>query len=237
MRILALDTSTRLASLALAGNEGLVAELRMEVRTGHAATLLPSLKHLLALSGWNIKDIELIACAVGPGSFAGLRIGIATVKGIALATGAQTVGVNTLRAMALPHAAGTRVICPVLDAKKDQVYAALFEGDKSGGLRRISEDLALFPAQLAERLKGRRVLMVGEGAVRYASLLREGIGKGALFDLGEIWYSVAGAVAAIGRDKAKNGDLDTTLIPNYIRSSDAEEKAAISERSHNGHSR
>lgn len=220
MRILAIDTSTQLGSIALATDEELLAECAVKVSRGHAAFLLPTLRHLLGTIGWDISDIEWVACATGPGSFAALRVGISTVKGIAFATGAGMIGVNTLESMALPFSHAKLNICPVIDAKKEQVYAALFSGDGHGRLQRISEDLLIQPEKLTEILS-EKTLILGDGAIRYRSRLAESLGGRALFLPESICYHRAGAVAGIGLEGIRYGKRDDRLMPHYIRPPDA----------------
>lgn len=236
MRILAIDTSTRIGSVALADQGKLLACSSLETTKGHAKFLLPSIYQLCKQLTWTVGQVDLIACATGPGSFASLRIGISTAKGIAFATGASTIGVNTLEAMARPFAFLKMNICPVLDAKKDQVYSAFFNTDGQGNLHRSTEDMLLFPEQLVDKIED-NTLLFGEGALLYKHVFCSKVSEQPLFAPTQLWYHIGGAVAIIGEEKAQSGQIGDTLVPNYIRPPDAVAQKIILERSPNGDSR
>ena len=236
MRILGIDTSTLIGSIALLLDGQLVVETSERVSSGHAGFLLPSISALLEQASWKIDQLDAIACAIGPGSFAGLRIGIATVKGLAFASKTATVGINTLEAMALSSGAKKLRICPILDAKKEQVYVAFFQMDGQGGLERLSEDLALEPKALADRLDP-ETLLIGDGAQKYAALFQKKLGDRALFAKENLCYHNGRSVAQLGLRKLRYGVTDSGLYPNYVRPPDAKECKEKLERSPNGDSR
>src|SRR5919109_3236596 len=162
MRVLAVETSSRAGGVALLDGERLVAEYLLDVSATHSERLMAAVDRVLADARWTAGDLAGLAVAVGPGSFTGLRIAVSTVKGLALALGVPIAAVPTLDAMAaaLPWAA--LPVCPVLDARKGEVYAALYRWDGQG-MRREWDYLALAPAALAARLR-EPVLVVGDGA-------------------------------------------------------------------------
>ena len=152
MRVLAVETSTLSGGAALLDGERVVGEYTLDVRITHSERLMAAIDQLLTDAGWTARDLEGIAVTVGPGSFTGLRVGLSTVKGLALALSIPVAAVPTLDAMAamLPFAA--LPVCPVLDARKREVYASLYRWDGLG-MRRHWEYLAIAPDDLARRLE------------------------------------------------------------------------------------
>src|SRR2546428_9468073 len=141
MRLLAVETSTLAGGAALLDGELVVGEYALDVSRTHSERLMGAIDRLLTDAGWTVRDLEGLAVSVGPGSFTGLRIGLSTVKGLALALSIPIVAVPTLDAMAalLPFAA--LPVCPVLDTSNSEVYALLYQWD-GAGMRRIWDYLA-----------------------------------------------------------------------------------------------
>jgi tRNA threonylcarbamoyladenosine biosynthesis protein TsaB len=162
MRVLAVETSTLAGGVALIDGERLVAEYLLDVSLTHSERLLAAIDRVLADAGWSPRDLQGLAVAIGPGSFTGLRVGISTVKGLAFALGVPVAAVPTLDAMASAMPWAAPPVCPVLRARRDEVYAALYRWDGED-MRRESEYLALPPAELAARL-GEPTLLLGDGA-------------------------------------------------------------------------
>ncbi|MGH7311444.1 MAG: tRNA (adenosine(37)-N6)-threonylcarbamoyltransferase complex dimerization subunit type 1 TsaB [Candidatus Rokuibacteriota bacterium] len=162
MRLLAVETSTLAGGVAILEDDRLRGEYILDVSATHSERLLPAIDRVLADAGWSPGDLQGLAVAVGPGSFTGLRIGLSVVKGLALALGVPVVAVPTLDAMAaaLPFAA--LPVCPVLDARKGEVYCCLYRWEGSV-MRRQWDYLALAPATLAARLI-EPVVLLGDGA-------------------------------------------------------------------------
>ncbi len=167
MRVLAVETSTLAGGAALLDGDRVRGQYVLDVRVTHSERLMGAVDRLLADAGWTPRDLEGLAVAVGPGSFTGLRVGISTVKGLALALGIPVAPVPTLDAMAasLPFAA--LPVCPVLDARKHEVYAARYRWD-GRAMRREWDYLAVAPAELARRLHEPTVLL-GDAARAIAS--------------------------------------------------------------------
>lgn len=162
MRVLAVETSTLAGGVALVDGERLVAEYLLDVSVTHSERLLAAIDHVLADAGWTPRDLQGLAVAVGPGSFTGLRVGISTVKGLALALDLPVAVVPTLDAMAAALPWASLPVCAVLHARRNEVYAAVYRWDGEG-FRRESEYLALAPDELAARL-GEPTLLLGDGA-------------------------------------------------------------------------
>lgn len=172
MKILAFESSAVSASVALIEDERLVAQSFQNCGLTHSRTLLPMAEDQLANCGVSLDEIDAIAVAHGPGSFTGVRIGVATVKGLALGAGKPCVGVSTLEAMAW----GARVLggplCCVMDARAGQVYNALFTVE-NGAPRRLCSDRALRLADLGEEIGGAPYFLVGDGADLCYNTLKE----------------------------------------------------------------
>ncbi len=241
MLILGIDTATTAASAALVENGRLVREAvhRPEPRNGagaprgnHAAVLLPLIDDLLRAAGSRLPDVGAFAVALGPGSFTGLRIGLATVKGLVYGSDAPVVGVPTLHAVAARVDDHEGFICPFLDARKKEVYAALFRR-KSGCLERVSDDVVAPPAAVLEaarrRIGSERCLFIGDAIAAYESIIQQTLGAQALETLGAGYPSTAAAVARLAEEKLRRGDYDAVgpLAPIYLRPSEAELKKPL----------
>jgi tRNA threonylcarbamoyladenosine biosynthesis protein TsaB len=215
MRLLAVETSTLAGGAALLDGDRIVAEHLSDVRVTHSERLLLAIDRLLGDAGWTPRQLDGLAVAIGPGSFTGLRIGLSTVKGLALALGAPVATVPTLDAMAagLPFAA--LPVCPVLDARKGEVYTSFYRW-KGNGMRREWEYLALAPDDLAARLH-EPVILLGEGAVHVRSSYVE------LAPPHRRLPSPA-TVAVLGAERLRAGDVvpAAELVPLYLRPSEAE---------------
>lgn len=166
MKILAIESSAKAASAALCEDKVLLAQAYQNSGMTHSTTLLPLCEQLLKNTGTALKDVELIACAQGPGSFTGLRIGLATAKGLAWADELPCMGVSTLEAMAWNASAVKGVLCCCMDARRSQIYNALFESDGAGKIIRLTEDRAISIEALLEEKKvsGNPYFLVGDGA-------------------------------------------------------------------------
>lgn len=215
MRILAVETSTLAGGVALVDGERLIGEYLLDVRVTHSERLLPAIDHLLSDAGWRPHDLAGLAVAVGPGSFTGLRIGLSTVKGLALALGVPVAAVPTLDALAarLPFAA--LPVCPVLAARKGEVYCSLYRWERAG-MRREWEYLALAPEELARRL-GEPVILLGDGAAGIAAPAAR------LAPAAQRFPSPV-TVAMLGLERLGAGDAVAAadLVPLYLRPSEAE---------------
>ena len=217
MRVLAVETSTLAGGAALLDGELVVGEYALDVSATHSERLMGAIDRLLTDAGWTVRDLEGLAVSVGPGSFTGLRIGLSTVKGLALALSIPIVAVPTLDAMAalLPFAA--LPVCPVLDARKREVYASLYRWD-GAGMHRVWEYLAIAPSDLARRLE-EPVIVLGDAADQihspYARRIRPARRGPSPASVGALGY----VRLTIG-DTVRPADL----VPIYLRPSEAELK-------------
>jgi len=224
MKILAMETSTLAGGVALLDGDRLVAEYTLDVRTTHSERLLAAVDRLLEDAGWTLAALEGLAIAIGPGSFTGLRIGVSTVKGLAFSLGIPVVAVPTLEALAWTLPFAREPVCPVLDARKGEVYTALFHWDGSSFVRDW-EDQALDPEELCRRLSG-RVILVGDGVTRYGMLFAERLGELAIFAPPARRLPSPACVGQLGHSRLVARDVvDPALLnPRYLRPSEAELK-------------
>jgi len=166
MKILAIDTSALVATAALCEDDTPIAVYSQKSGLTHSATMLPIVKNILDNTNTSVDDIDLFAVSEGPGSFTGIRIGVATVKGLAFGKNKICIGVSTLEAMARTIGAfcTDAVVCPVMDARRNQLYNALFEY-RGGKLLRLTPDRTVTSDALAEELEAmdRPVFFVGDG--------------------------------------------------------------------------
>lgn len=233
MLILAVETSTLTGSVALVEaplsgdgsfrGEKILGEHILNLQGTHSERLMTSIDRLLKETSLSIRDVQGIALALGPGSFTGLRIGVSTVKGLAYALRVPVVGVPTLDALAHNIRFSSSLVCPVLDARKKEVYAALFRGDGEGQLLKVSEDWVLAPEDLCARIE-EKTIFLGNGTEIYQQTLRRKLGPLALFVPPELSLPRAVNVARLSLPKFKKClTCDTfSFTPIYVRRSEAE---------------
>lgn len=222
MKILALDSSAVVASVALCEDETLLAEYTLNNGNTHSETLLPMIETLLSHFGVTVDDVGLFAASTGPGSFTGVRIGAATLKGLAFAKSTPCVGVSTLEALAENAVSCRGLICPVMNARRSQVYTALFRSD-GRTLTRLMDDSALSIAELDELLSayGEEVSFVGDG---YRITL-DALKKTAAREIPDrLRHQSAYSVAQVARRAYEHGQstTDSALAVTYLRPSQAE---------------
>jgi tRNA threonylcarbamoyladenosine biosynthesis protein TsaB len=234
MNILAIDTSTSLASIAVAVNEQIVAESLLNTNRTLSARLVPEIERLLATAGLAITDIDLFASTVGPGSFTGVRGGVATIQGLALAVGKPCAGFSSLAMLAMNFSLSSTLVCPMLDARKGELYAALYDCTSPLPSPCIN-DCALPPAALLDQiagLTGKPVIFLGDGAVRYADQISERLGAQAIFAPFPLHTPHSSNGILLALLASRRGELlePGQLLPVYLRASDAElmKKKAVS---------
>lgn len=223
MKILAIETATVAGSIAILDDlEGLVGEVRTDVKIVHAERLMPSVEWLLKSSMVSIEEIDAFAVSIGPGSFTGLRIGLSTAKGFAYASGKPLVPVPTLDAFAGTLPFCSLMICPMLDARKNEVYAALYKW-RDGSLEKILPETAINPLDLMKEIK-EPVVFMGEGTRKYRALITDALDSMALFAPASRMTPSAATVAEIALEKIREGAVADIagLVPFYIRRSEAE---------------
>ena len=244
MRILGVDTATSTASVAIIEDGRLVAEeippragsanlsTESHFKSNHAEVILPLIESVLRAAAVSLSELSGLAVSIGPGSFTGLRVGLSTVKGLAYGWGIPVVGVSTLLANAARVTDFDGLICSVLDAKKKEVYAALFlrRGESFG---RLTEDSVLEATAVIDLVRkfddGAPCLFIGDGATTYKKLLVESFGNKAVLRQGNTTPSIASAVARFSEERCCSSNLDASvpLTPVYLRLSEAEVKRKI----------
>lgn len=221
-KILAVDSASLTGSIALCRGETLVAESLLNVRSTHSEKLLQQIDLLLAEAGWSLAEIDLLAVTTGPGSFTGLRIGIATVKGLAQVLDKPVVGVSSLQMVALNASAASVPICAFLDARKKEVYTQLFDASPDGPSP-VAEAKVMPPAKLLESLT-EKVLLIGDGVPQYRQVVEAVAGDKILLPWDTAHQLRASQAAWLAYRRWIHQDLSTAaeLLPTYIRPSDAE---------------
>ena len=243
MNILAIDTSSATVGAAIGSEQGIIGRLELAAGRQASETLLPLCESLLSLSSLNLTDMDALAVTVGPGSFTGLRIGLATVKAWAQALALPLIAVSTLEALA--HGAFERghVICPIINARRGELYAAAFAEKQ-----RLLEDMLITPEALAERLAlfthytcedrdaqqreesvsaiAQPVIFCGDGLAEAGDRLTALLGERMRLAPEQRQGFLAASVALLGRDKYLAGELADPIIlePAYLRPSAAEEQ-------------
>lgn len=226
MKILAIDSSAIAASVAICEDETLLAEYTINNGNTHSETILPMVESALKMLGLSVSDIDLFAVSNGPGSFTGVRIGTATLKALAFGSEKPCVGVSTLEALAHNLVGYKGIICPVMNARRSQVYTALFESDGER-LTRVIEDTPMAVTELDEVLAkcGEPVRFCGDGYDVTVPNLKEC----QYIDVPERErLQSAYSVAVVALEKYKNGEYttDRELVSTYLRPSQAERERA-----------
>ena len=224
MLILAFETSAKAASVALMENGKLLGQSYQNTGLTHSQTLLPMAQDLLKNCGRTPQQVEAVAVAAGPGSFTGIRIGVAAAKGLAWGKELPCYGVSTLEAMALNTGVYDGLIVPVMDARRNQVYTATFLA-KEGTVSRLCEDRAISLEELGNELKNvtQNIFLVGDGSIVCYNALQETIPKLILPPEHRMHQQAAGVALAAQKQIAAGLPGDgAQLNPNYLRLSQAE---------------
>lgn len=224
MLILALDTSTMLGGAALLRDDALIAESRLNVKITHSERIMTEVNGILLRSGLSLQDVDVFGIAAGPGSFTGLRVGLSTIKGLVYATGKKLVSASTLRSLAWNFPFSAYDVCPILDARRKEVYAGIYSW--SGG-----DFLTLLPEQavsledLLEKIKAPTVFL-GDGVPIYRTQIEERLGNNAIFAPPHKSVPSPANTAYLCLQRAMRGEFENpiALTPMYLRRSEAEIK-------------
>ena len=231
--VLAFETSAKAASVALLEGDKLIGESYQNTGLTHSQTLMQMCEDLLATCGKTVSDITAVAVANGPGSFTGVRIGVAAAKGLAWGAELPCYGVSTLEAMAEGLGVYDGFVVPTMDARRSQTYTAIFRAEE-GKLTRVMEDCAISFAELAEKLKSceKSIFLVGDGAVLCYNTLKEAV-TGLVLPPEHRQHQRAAGVALAAQKMIVAGESGdgASLSPNYLRLSQAErERLARAEK-------
>lgn len=225
MKVLALETSGTMGGVAIMDSEaGLLAESRINVKAvSHSERLMNEVHVTLQKCGLTIRDIDALAVAVGPGSFTGLRIGVASAKGLAFITRMPVVGVSSLEALAWSVGG---LVAPMFDARRSEVYCGVYRCDPLIGPEAVIAEAAWKPEALAEHLAGleQRLTLAGDGALAYRAVFEAALGRHAVFAPPHQMASSPAALAHLGLMRAMRGETRAgdIVMPAYIRKSEAE---------------
>jgi tRNA threonylcarbamoyladenosine biosynthesis protein TsaB len=224
MKLLALETSTMIGSIALSTATELLAEFQLGIKTSYSEKLLPAIDHVLYMSNTALQDIDAFAIAQGPGSFTSLRIGMSVIKGLSLATNKPLITVSSLDGLAHNMFASNDLICPLLDARRHEVYTAFYKKD-GNALRRLCPDRALRPEMLLEEIH-EDVVFLGDGSERYRQLIGNALRGKARFAPLPLNYPRASTIAHLAFQKGVQVPFSASesLTPLYGRPPEAEIK-------------
>lgn len=204
----------------------LVIEQNVGVAGAHARWLLKSVSDIMAEAGADIGEVDLIALATGPGSFTGLRIGVSVAKGLAWSLGVDVAGVSTLEALAINAGSTDLLVCPVLDARRGEVYGALYSFNGKDAEPILVDNAyppEAFIKSVSEASKGRRVLFLGPGLAAYGGMFKEAF-PDAEFAERDLWNVRAVSIARLAERGRATVLTPAELAPTYLRRSVAEEK-------------
>lgn len=241
MKVLAIDSSGLTATVAVVEDSLTIAEFTMNYKKTHSQTLLPMIDHMANMIELDLQTVDAIAVAGGPGSFTGLRIGSATAKGLGLALNKPLIHVPTIDGLAYQMYGCEDIICPIMDARRNQVYTGLYTFTKKEGTSPVElefqvteEQMAIAVAELIEKLNayGKPVVFLGDGVPVYENALAEGLKVPYSFAPSFMNRQRASVVGALGIEYYKAGKYETAAEhqPDYLRVSQAERERAEREK-------
>jgi len=229
MKILALDSSGLVATVAIVEDNQTIAEYTVNYKKTHSQTLLPMLDEIVKMTEFNLATIDAIAVAGGPGSFTGLRIGSATAKGLGLALDKPLIHIPTVDALAYNLYGNSGLICPIMDARRNQVYTGIYRF-KHNAFEVLEGQMAIDVQELIGKLNayGEKVTFLGDGVPVYGEQLKEGLTVDYAFAPAHMNRQSAAAVGTLAMEYYENGKIETAAEhkPDYLRLSQAERERA-----------
>ena len=218
MIILGMDTSSVNATVALLNDRKLIGEYIISNDRTHSQIIMPLLDDLLSKTGINISDVDVFATCIGPGSFTGLRIGITTIKTLAQAMNKPVIGIDSLKGLSL-NVMSNDYICPLIDARHNQVYTALYKDN----LCKTEPDVVDIDI-LLESLRGKKTVFVGDGVLTYQDKINEFANENWKIAPINLQMQKASSICYGAYERAVNNDFDNlfSLVPLYLRKSQAE---------------
>ncbi len=225
MKVLAVDTSSLVASVAVTDNMTLLGEFTLNHKKTHSQKLMILVKDLLESLDLLPQDIDLYSASSGPGSFTGLRIGVTTIKALAYASQKPVVSIPTLDALAYNIPAADALVCPIMDARNDQVYTALYKWEKNLPVK-VTEYMGIHINELIQLIKGKnkKTIFTGDAVEKYKEQLKEAIGENCGFAVPNLLLQRASSVALMAYVRASEGLTENCfdMVPFYLRKSQAE---------------
>lgn len=219
MLILGIDTSTNVGSVAIYSDvKGTLGEISININKTHSENIMVMIDYLFQLTGTTINDIDKIAVSIGPGSFTGIRIGVAVAKGLASATNCKIVGVNELDIIAGNSSNNDCFICPIIDARKERGYFSIFKYEDSN-LKQVGDYEVGELKEFLEKMKDTKTLYLGDGALKYRSLISEITKDNGLFAEKSLCLPRASVLCELSVDREDNL---YTMEPIYLSKSQAE---------------
>lgn len=223
MRIIGIDSATSCGGIAIIEDNQILASLVLNVKKTHSERLLKNIDYLMGECGLQIMDMDGVAVSIGPGSFTGIRIGMACAKGLAYSSGKPLMGVSLLEALALRNAEPGILVCPVLDARRNEIFGATYKQDED--TRKMKEMLpgrAEPLVKFLENIRG-KALFCGDGALKFRDEIEKALGEKAIFALANRNLPSAVEIAILGMERLSSGEKDdiTGLAPLYLRAHDA----------------
>ena len=221
MNILAIDTSSLNATVSVINDEKLLGEFTISNKNTHSQIIMPMLDEMLKFAGLDIDDIDVFATAIGPGSFTGLRIGIATAKALCQGGDKKIIGISSLYGLSENVYEEGKIICPIIDARRGDVYNALYLNGEC-----MQKDRVINIETLLDELKdsNEKIIFVGDGVLLHKDLLTQKLSEKAEFASPSKIMANASSIANLALKRAKNNDFDDIykLEPIYLRQSQAE---------------
>lgn len=225
MKILAIDSSGLVASAAIIEDENMVAEYTINYKKTHSQTLLPMIDEIVKMTDTDLNSIDAIAVAGGPGSFTGLRIGSATAKGLGLALNKPLIHIPTVDGLAFNLYGTDKIICPIMDAKRNQVYTGLYEFMNTQ-FNILEAQMAVSIDQIINKINtiGRTVIFVGDGISVYAEQIQNQITVDYSFAPAHLNKQRASSIGTLAKSYFEEGEIETASEhkPEYLRLSQAE---------------
>lgn len=225
MKVLAIDTSSTVAAVAIIDNDKLLGEYIVNHKNTHSQKLMPMIKELMDKLELTSANIDIFAVSSGPGSFTGLRIGAATIKALAYATDKPVVSVPTLDALAYNIQGAEQLICPIMDARNNQVYTALYRWEKNRSVN-ITEYLGIPISELVQIIKDKdqKVIFTGDAVEIHKDYLKGELNDSCMFANEGQLLQKASSVARLALIKASEGKIESSfdMVPFYLRKTQAE---------------
>lgn len=225
MKLLAIETSTMIGSVALTDDNELLAEYQIGIKATYSDTLFPMIDHILKNANVSIQEVDAFALAKGPGSFTSLRIGISVIKGLALANNKPVIAIPSLDALAHNICFSNMLICPLIDARRDEVYTAFYKREEGHTLKKLTPDRAIVPEILLDEIR-EEVVFLGDGTDLYKDLIIRKLKEKALFSPLHLKYPRASAIAQLAFKKLNVNEVSDieVMTPLYVRPPEAETK-------------